>query len=99
MFPTHLTRASSSSKTGLPGAAFLQHAMLTHWALSGQMERIWALAAAAADIEAFMLGGISGDQSSRPYLLKLSVAARVNRGLVWREDYTDIETAGATSMP
>ncbi|CAN0174327.1 unnamed protein product, partial [Ectocarpus sp. 13 AM-2016] len=56
-FPPHMGNASAMlSRTGLPALPFLQHALLTHWALSGRMGRAWGLAAAVVDIEAFVLG-------------------------------------------
>ncbi|CAM9655803.1 unnamed protein product [Pylaiella littoralis] len=55
-FSPHLRNAAVLVRTGLPSLPFLQHALLTHWALAGRVGRLWALAAAVADIEAFVLG-------------------------------------------
>lgn len=67
-FPPHMGNASAMlSRTGLPALPFLQHALLTHWALSGRMGRAWGLAAAVVDMEAFVLGktGRSGRSVDR----------------------------------
>ncbi|CAN0251860.1 unnamed protein product [Ectocarpus sp. 4 AP-2014] len=78
-FSPHMGNASAMlSRTGLPALPFLQHALLTHWALSGRMGRAWGLAAAVVDMEAFVLGktGPTCMGSEEPASRKQSSSAR-----------------------
>ncbi|CBJ25714.1 expressed unknown protein [Ectocarpus siliculosus] len=78
-FPPHMGNASVMlSRTGLPALPFLQHALLTHWALSGRMGRAWGLAAAVVDMEAFVLGktGPTCKSSEEPAFRRQSSSAR-----------------------
>ncbi|CAB1096440.1 unnamed protein product [Ectocarpus sp. CCAP 1310/34] len=78
-FPPHMGNASAMlSRTGLPALPFLQHAFLTHWALSGRMGRAWGVAAAVVDVEAFVLGktGPTCKGSEEPASRQQSSSAR-----------------------